>query len=155
MAEQNIFYDETTRGRMIAFAARLPERDLRAYAAVEAYKLGRGGVGFISDLLSISTETIKRGQRELDDPELLPSGSRQRHPGAGRIGVLAEQPGLDEAFDAIVEDRRAGDPMNPDVTWTDLLPREIAERLGERGFHISETTARALLKTKNFVGVSR
>lgn len=37
----------------------------RAYAAVEAYKLGRGGVTLIANLFSMSPETIKKGQLDL------------------------------------------------------------------------------------------
>ena len=54
-----IEFDEVTTSRMRAFAERLSEIDLRAYAAVEAYKLGRGGVTFIAELLGMSPETIK------------------------------------------------------------------------------------------------
>jgi len=143
-----IEFDEVTTSRMRAFAERLSEIDLRAYAAVEAYKLGRGGVTFIAELLGMSPETIKKGQRDLDDPSRLPADNRQREVGAGRKGVLVEQPGLEEAFEAAIESHIAGDPMNADIKWTDLQPSQIIAKLGDQGFELSENTVRSLLVNK-------
>jgi len=47
------------------FAATLNERDLRRYAAVEALKLGHGGIDYISKLLGIDPKTISKGIEEL------------------------------------------------------------------------------------------
>lgn len=141
----SIEYDEVTQARMKSFARRLSEKDLRAYAAVEAYKFDRGGVAFISDLFGMSPETIKKGQRDLDDPSRLPGEGRQRQVGAGRKGVLVEQPGLQEAFNQVVETHTAGDPMNADIKWTDLQPGQIKTKLKDQGFDLSENTVRSLL----------
>jgi len=143
-----IEYDEVTKARMKIFAERLCEIDLRAYAAVEAYKLGRGGVMFIAELFEMSPETIKRGQQDLDDPSRLPSGNRQRKPGAGRKGVLVEQPGLEQAFQSAIETHTAGDPMNADIKWTDLQPSQIIGKLSQEGFELSENTVRSLLANR-------
>jgi hypothetical protein len=143
-----IYNDETIR-RMKQMASSLSERDRRAYAAAEAYKIGRGGVRAIARLFGMSTETIKRGKDDLDSPGRLPAPGRQRHAGAGRKGICFEQEGLDAAFDALVKSRLGGDPMNPDVIWTDLQPSGIAAALAKQGFSISENTVRALLKKKH------
>jgi hypothetical protein len=52
----------------------LNERERRRYAGVEASKLRRGGVVYISQLLGCDVKTIRRGERELDDPPALPPG---------------------------------------------------------------------------------
>ena len=148
-------YDETTNERMKRFAARLSEKDRRAYAAVEAYKLGQGGVTRIADLFGMSPETIKRGRDDLDSPDRLPPSGRQRATGAGRKGVFAEQPGLESAFDKLVETHIAGDPMNADVVWTDLQPSEIVAKLADQGYRITENTVRAVLKKKRFENANR
>ena len=148
-AESDTPYDEITNERMKRFAARLSERDRRAYAAVEAYKLGRGGVSHIAGLFEMSPETIKRGRDDLDCPERLPPCGRQRATGAGRKGVFAEQPGLESTFDALVETHIAGDPMNAEVVWTDLQPSEIVDQLAAQGYCITENTVRAALKKRN------
>lgn len=42
----------------------------------------------------LTPETVRHGRDNLDFPGTLPASGRQRHVGAGRKGVLAEQPGL-------------------------------------------------------------
>lgn len=147
-AETSSPYDEITIRRMRQFAGTLSEVDRRAYAAVEAYKLGRGGVTFISRVLVVSPETIKRGKRDLDSPERLPGRGRQRHKGAGRIGVCVEQPGIGKALDGLLENHIAGDPMNEEVRWTDLQPSTIVTELAEQKYSITENTVRTLLKKR-------
>lgn len=148
-------YNAITNERMKRFAARLSEKDRRAYAAVEAYKLGQGGVTRIADLFAMSPETIKRGREDLDSPDRLPPSGRQRATGAGRKGVFAEQPGLESAFDDLIETHIAGDPMNADVVWTDLQPSEIVAKLAAQGYRLTENTVRAALKKKRFENENR
>lgn len=51
------------------------ERTRRFYAAIEARKLGHGGIAYISELLRYDRKTIRRGLRELPDTtEPLPPG---------------------------------------------------------------------------------
>jgi hypothetical protein len=66
----------------------LREKERRHYAAVEAMKLGHGGVTYISQLLGIDRNTIIEGKKEL---QALASGKenplsvgRQRRAGGGR-----------------------------------------------------------------------
>ncbi len=50
---------------MQLFAATLKERDLRRYAAVEALKLGHGGINYISKLFKIHPQTVSKGIEEI------------------------------------------------------------------------------------------
>jgi hypothetical protein len=59
----------------------LGERERRLYAAAEALKLGRGSLVYLTRLLDCDAKTIRRGQRELDQPSPLPPG-RSRKKGA-------------------------------------------------------------------------
>ncbi len=52
----------------------LSEKDRRRYAAVEAAKLGHGGVEYITQLLACDPKTIRQGLKELDQPEDLAAG---------------------------------------------------------------------------------
>lgn len=66
--------------------SRLAEKDRRHYAAVEAMKLDRGGIVYISRLFGIDKNTINLGRAELlstNSDNSLPPG-RQRKPGGGR-----------------------------------------------------------------------
>lgn len=47
----------------------LSEKDRRRYAAVEAEKLGRGGVEYVARLFDCDADTVRRG---FEDVELLP-----------------------------------------------------------------------------------
>lgn len=64
---------------MVTFARSLREKDRRRYAAVEAAKLGPGGVEYIARLLRIAPKTIRQGQADLKDlPEVPPDRCRKK-----------------------------------------------------------------------------
>jgi hypothetical protein len=67
---------------MRMFHASLSEKDRRRYAAIEAAKLGHGGIEYVSTLLGCDPKTIRQGQQDLDHlPDEL--GERVRKKGAG------------------------------------------------------------------------
>lgn len=66
---------------MAKFFRSLNERDRRRYAAVEAAKLGHGGIEYISRILGCDPKTIGHGMAELQSEEELVS-ERQRKKGA-------------------------------------------------------------------------
>jgi hypothetical protein len=59
----------------------LSEKDRRRYAAVEAAKLGHGGVEYVSRLLGCDPKTIRQGLADLEDDEDSAAG-RVRKKGA-------------------------------------------------------------------------
>jgi hypothetical protein len=57
----------------------LREKDRRRYAAVEAAKLGHGGIEYISSLLGCDPKTIRRGLVDLADlPNVPPERCRKK-----------------------------------------------------------------------------
>ena len=62
----------------------LSEKDRRRYAAVEAAKLGHGGVEYISRLLGCDPKTIRQGLKELEELE-DPAAGRVRKKGADAV----------------------------------------------------------------------
>ena len=57
----------------------LREKDQRRYAAVEAAKLGHGGIAYIATLLGCDPKTIHQGQADLDNlPDVPPERSRKK-----------------------------------------------------------------------------
>ena len=60
-------YPRAVEQTMRTFFASLREHDRRRYAAVEAAKLGHGGIAYISQVLGIDPKTIRQGQRDLAD----------------------------------------------------------------------------------------
>jgi hypothetical protein len=77
-------YAADVEDRMRAFWQTLSERDRRRFAALEATKLGFGGVEYIAEVLGCATRTIERGADELGRLPIDPAGGRVRRPGAGR-----------------------------------------------------------------------
>lgn len=63
----------------------LSEKDRRRYAAVEAAKLGHGGVEYIARVLQCDRKTIREGLTELEEPE-DPAAGRVRKKGVDADG---------------------------------------------------------------------
>jgi len=59
-------YTEKAEKAMKNFYASLNEKDRRHYAAVEACRLGHGGIEYIARLLGCSKQTIYAGIEELE-----------------------------------------------------------------------------------------
>jgi len=66
--------------QMQRFYRSLNERDRRRYAAIEAMKLGHGGMAYVSEIVGCEAKTIAKGIQELEGEEL--AHSRQRKKGA-------------------------------------------------------------------------
>ena len=62
---------------MKSFYRSLNERDRRHYAAIEALKLGHGGVDYISQVLKCDQKTISKGIAELES-EILPTDKQRK-----------------------------------------------------------------------------
>lgn len=75
-------YSSVVEGQMGRFYRSLSERDRRRYAAVEATKLGHGGIEYIARLLGCDPKTIASGITDLEGDEELDT-SRQRKKGGG------------------------------------------------------------------------
>ncbi|MFP5316022.1 MAG: hypothetical protein ACLGHS_11685 [Actinomycetes bacterium] len=63
----------------------LSEKDRRRYAAVEAAKLGHGGVDYIARVLGCDPKTIRQGEKELAESE-DPAAGRVRKKGGDAPG---------------------------------------------------------------------
>lgn len=145
-------YPETTQAMMKQFFNTLSEKEQRRYAAVEAHKLGHGGIGYMAELLGCSRTTIYEGLREFGQEAIEREYEpRQRRRGGGRKGYSETMPGIDEAFLRVVENHTAGDPMSEGVKWTNLSQAEIQRQLAEQHqVVISETVVRKLLRKHDF-----
>jgi len=63
----------------------LKESDRRRYAAIEAAKLGHGGIEYVACVLECDPKTIRQGQAELEGGDDLDTG-RVRKKGVGVNG---------------------------------------------------------------------
>jgi hypothetical protein len=67
-------YGRRVEVQMVNFYRSLSEKDRRRYAAVEAGKLGHGGVVYIATLFGCEPDTIRRG---MDDVQQLPQDAAE------------------------------------------------------------------------------
>jgi hypothetical protein len=116
---------------MVKLYLSLSEKDRRRYAAIEANKLGHGGIKYICSLFACDDKTIRKGVRELSDDDAL-SQVGIRKPGGGRKQSMESMKDLDETFLEVLRDHTAGDPMDEKVRWTTLSRSEIAKKLKKR-----------------------
>ncbi len=135
--------------QMRRFYRSLSEKDRRRYAAVEAFKLGWGGITYISQLFECDDKPIRNGMKELEQEAALnQSGIRQA--GGGRKSAFETIEGLDAAFLRVIAQHTAGSPMDATVKWTNLTRQEIAELLRSEGITVSVTVVDQLLEKHHY-----
>lgn len=127
----------------------LSEKDRRRYAAIEANKLGWGGMSYVSGVLGCDYYTLRLGMAELED-ETAMSMSGIRREGGGRKSALESIDGLDAAFVRVLSQHTAGSPMDETVKWTNLTRQEIAELLSAEGVTVSVTVVDQLLERHHY-----
>lgn len=136
-------YSSIIEQQMQRFYQSLNERDRRRYAAIEAVKLGHGGIAYVSGILGCDLGTVAKGIKELEAEEL--ETGRQRQPGGGRKPLSQTNPQMVENFLEVLRDHTAGDPMRAGVKWTNLSRRQIAAELKARGTPASKDLVSRLL----------
>ena len=134
------------------FYETLPENEKRIYAAIEAKKIGYGGISYISQIVNCSRTTIYRGISELKNlPEIGNDLiNRIRKPGGGRKPYDVIYPDIDEQFLDVLKHYTAGSPTE-EVIWTDLSPNDIIEKLKEKhDVTVSKTVVDKLLEKHKY-----
>jgi len=135
--------------QMRKFYHSLSEKERRRYGAIEAVKLGWGGITYISQLFGCDYHTIRFGIKELDDQSAM-SMSEIRRSGGGRKSAFETIEGLDATFLKVIAQHTAGSPMDEQLKWTNLNRQEIAELLKSEGIRVSVTVVDQLLKKYNY-----
>jgi hypothetical protein len=74
-------YSDRVRQHMQVFYDSLSEKDRRRYAAIEAEKLGYGGVEYVAALLGCDPKTIRHGHVDLEQLPDDEAGDRVRKKG--------------------------------------------------------------------------
>lgn len=125
------------------------EKDRRRYAAIEAKKLGYGGISYICRIFGCSEKSVNHGLSELENLLAL-DNKRIRKSGGGSKKILETSPGINEAFLAIMSAHTAGSPMDETIKWSNLGPEKIAEEMAEQGYKISKAIVNQLLDKHDF-----
>ena len=145
-------YSKEIESEMVKFYNSLSEKDKRRYAAIEAKKLGHGGIKYISELFGCHRNTITEGKSELETREVKKFNDKAiREKGGGRKSCFEQIPELDEVFLSVVTEETAGDPMEEKTKWTYLNQAQIVEGLKEKGIEISMPIVKKLLDKHGYV----
>jgi hypothetical protein len=88
--------DKELHHQMNLLISRLDEQQRRWYVALEAKKLGHGGITLLSQITGMSVDTIRRGRDELDEELSNRPTERVRLPGGGRPRVEKNSPASKE-----------------------------------------------------------
>jgi len=125
----------------------LNERQWRTYLAVEAKKIGRGGISTIARAARTTRKTIRKGIVEIEGGEAYVEGQRVRCVGGGRKSLSAQDPTLVAALAALVEPQ--GDPMSL-LKWTTKSISHLQRALQAQGHTVAATTVRRLLQAHDY-----
>jgi Rhodopirellula transposase DDE domain len=139
--------DEILASKLAVLWPHLNERQRRLVAGAEARALGRGGVSRVARAAGVSRPTVQKAVRELEAP-VAPS-PRVRRPGAGRKRLVASQPGLVVALEALIDPDTRGDPESP-LRWTCKSTRQLARELSAEGFAVSHVSVGELLRAQGY-----
>ena len=143
-------YTPALEAQMQELYNRLPEKNRRLYAGIEALKLPYGGVSYVARLFNCARDTVLLGIQELNEEETLPQ-NRNRREGGGRTAILKQESNIDDIFLLLLKEHTAGDPMDEKVKWTDLTCADISVFLAKQGFKVSRNIVRKLLKKHGYV----
>ena len=146
-----MYYSEEIETEMLKFYTSLSEKDKRRYAAIEAKKMGHGGIKYISELFGCHRNTITEGKNEIENIESEKFNNQAiRLQGGGRKSCIEQIPELDEAFLRVVQEHTAGDSMDAVKKWTYLNQSQIVAGLKQQGIEISAPIFRKLLDKHNY-----
>jgi transposase len=120
------------------------ERQRRIYAGSLARQYGWGGISRVQRETGLDPHTIIRGMRELEEEPLL---ERVRKVGGGRKKAEDRQPHL---LDAIELEANPKTDKRTIVKWTSHSLAHIAQAVRQRGFEITQTAVRRILKDKGY-----
>jgi hypothetical protein len=78
-------YQATVERHMVQLYESLSEKDRRRYAAVEAEKLGHGGVQYVADLFDCDPDTIRHGAQDIEQLPTDEAAGRVRKKGGPQV----------------------------------------------------------------------
>jgi hypothetical protein len=141
--------DQQYHRELALFLATLSHEQRRLYAAVEANRIGRGGVVRVAELTGVGSQTVARGRRELADLLQGKSIKKERKPIRGRPRIEEKCPAITTALEEMLSDEVAGSPEG-EHKWVRSSVNKLAKRLRGLGFSVGHSTVWALLKRMGF-----
>lgn len=137
--------DQRVHHQINVLVSRLDEQQRRWYVALEAQRMGHGGLVKLSRITGLREPTIRRGIDELDqDLRGRPLG-RIRLPGAGRPKSENIKPEIEQVLVNLIENEVAGDPQKGGPRWIRKSLSKLKGGLLKKGYLLGRETIRRLL----------
>jgi hypothetical protein len=127
----------------------LTQEQRRLYAAVEANRIGWGGVRIVAEVTGLCEATIARGRVQLADLLEGKPLKKERKPVGGRPRIEVKYPAIKAVLEEMVSDEVAGDP-DGEQKWVRSSVAKLTKRLKEKGFPVGHNGVWALLKRMGF-----
>jgi transposase len=137
----------TTQDYYAIMKQELNEKQWRHFVALEALKIGRGGINQVMAQTGVAWQTIKKGIREIEAGEVYQPGERIRRPGGGKKRLARHSPDIEMLVEQTADPK--GDPERT-LRWTSLSMDHIASALNDQGYRISPMSVYRILKAKGF-----
>lgn len=125
----------------------LNEIQWRHFLALEALRIGQGGINQVMEATGVSWQTIKNGIEEIEGGNLYHPGSRIRKVGGGRKKLSFLTPELPALVEKTADPK--GNPMST-IRWTTYSMEHIANAVKNFGHTISPMSVYRILKAKGF-----
>jgi len=136
--------DQVVHHQINVLMSRLDEQQRRWYAALEAHRMGHGGLVTICRITGLTEPTVRRGKEELDQDLQGRPVNRIRLPGAGRQKTETTQPEIEQVLSKLIEDEVAGDPQSS-KRWIRKSLSKLKGGLLKKGYLLGRDTIRRLL----------
>jgi transposase len=134
---------ERIKERFQALSPFLDEKQRRLLAGAEAKTYGVGGVEQVAHLVGMAQNTVRKGLRELQNPEAI-EPERVRRSGGGRKPTTEIDPTLLSDLEALVAPDSRGDPESP-LRWTCKSTANLAQALTHKGHTVSPRSVAKML----------
>ena len=129
-----IGYSSEIELKMQRYYNSLSEKDKRRYAAIEALKLGYGGIKYISRLLSCNYRTIVAGMNDLESEDVM-SLKPVRVEGGGRKKYAESFPDIDKVFLMVIRPHQIRRTKKFRIIT--LSKEEVKTKMAEQGIAVS------------------
>jgi len=144
------YSDRALHRQINLLASRLNEQQRRWFVALEAMRLGRGGLQLLAQITGMDRHTIERGRHELAAGLKECPADRIRLPGGGRPAAEVRDPALLGALEALVAPETAGDPMGRRAAAKRSSLAHLSTTLMAQGHAVSRPTVSRLLRRLGF-----
>src|SRR5438128_1170989 len=125
----------------------LNEIQWRHFLALEALRIGHGGINQVVQKTGTAWQTVKNGIDEIEQGKLYHPGERIRKSGGGRKKLSFHTPEIVRVIEKIADPK--GNPEST-IRWTTSSMEHIARAVKKLGLLVSPMSVYRILKAKGF-----